>query len=227
MSAGNIDKILELWNKSLSGNGSAPFRNHSDMYSTIDSTPLGKTFVSSPHILYFITQKSVTLGDTVWKEFSLAFKSEPERDPGEPAAWKTEQFPVYYRDPLEIVKSMIANPDFKNEINFGPYREFNDRGKRRFRDFMSGEWAWRQAVSCPFSTCSSFLPNAKHRKPYGRLWGKKLQEHPSFQSSSVATRRRYRWLRVKTNSIRCICLLAMSPTPFAEHIGMRLPLSLS
>ena len=40
MSAGNIDRLLEMWAASqLKHNDSPPFRNHKDLYSTIDSTP--------------------------------------------------------------------------------------------------------------------------------------------------------------------------------------------
>ena len=38
------------------------------------------------------------------------------------------------------------NPDLADGIDYVPYRDF-EGGKRRYCDFMSGDWAWRQCVS--------------------------------------------------------------------------------
>jgi hypothetical protein len=44
---------------------------------------------------------------------------------------------------------MLANPDFNNEMDFAPYQEFDIDDEQQFEDFMSGDWAWQQAVSHP------------------------------------------------------------------------------
>jgi hypothetical protein len=42
MSAGHIDTLLDLWATSLLEHGDElPFSNHTELYDTIDSTPLG------------------------------------------------------------------------------------------------------------------------------------------------------------------------------------------
>jgi hypothetical protein len=46
-----------------------------------------------------------------------------------------------------VVHEMLSNPDFKKEFDYAPYREYRG-GKQRWSDFMSGNWSWRQAVSC-------------------------------------------------------------------------------
>jgi hypothetical protein len=56
------------------------------------------------------------------------------------------KYEVWFRDPLLVVRNMLANPDFDGEIDYAPFKEFNDDGKRGFQDFISGDWAWRQAV---------------------------------------------------------------------------------
>lgn len=129
MSGGNIDALLDLWAASLLPHGDLPpFRNHADLYETIDRTPLG---------------------DVQWQSFKLSYGG-PKPD-GEVPTWMTDEHTVHFRDPREIVKNMLANPDFKEEIDYAPLREFDGRTRSRcLRNFMGGEWAWRQAVSCVF-----------------------------------------------------------------------------
>lgn len=42
---------------------------------------------------------------------------------------------------------MLANPDFDGEMEFTPYRDYTADDKRYWKNFMSGDWAWNQAVS--------------------------------------------------------------------------------
>ena len=53
---------------------------------------------------------------------------------------------VFYHDPRLIVREMLANPSFKNGMDFGPYCAFDQEGSRRYEHLMSGDWAWNQAV---------------------------------------------------------------------------------
>ena len=127
MSGAKIDKLMELWAATALPHGDTPpFRNHNDLYDTIDSTPLG---------------------DVRWRSFHL---THPEADA--PASstlpsWKTASYEVWYRDVHEVVKRMLANPDFKGQIDFAPVQEFDADDNRQFRNFMGGDWAWAQAVS--------------------------------------------------------------------------------
>ncbi|OBZ74546.1 hypothetical protein A0H81_05423 [Grifola frondosa] len=55
---------------------------------------------------------------------------------------------------------MLANPDFKDKIDFMPLREFVD-GERRLKNFMGGDWAWRQAdeiAKDPETHGAAFVP---------------------------------------------------------------------
>lgn len=54
---------------------------------------------------------------------------------------------VWYREPLQVLRELISNPDFVNEFDYVPYQEYNAEGIRQFQDMMSGDWAWKQAVN--------------------------------------------------------------------------------
>ncbi|KAJ6554136.1 hypothetical protein B0H10DRAFT_2348753 [Mycena sp. CBHHK59/15] len=53
----------------------------------------------------------------------------------------TETFEVWVRSPLAIFEKQLANPDFKDEMDWAPKRIFKE-GKRQFTDFFSGNWVW-------------------------------------------------------------------------------------
>lgn len=57
----------------------------------------------------------------------------------------TTEYELWYRDPRKVIHNILANPDLVDGIDYVPYREFQD-GKRRYCDFMSGDWAWEQCV---------------------------------------------------------------------------------
>ncbi|KIK17697.1 hypothetical protein PISMIDRAFT_14943 [Pisolithus microcarpus 441] len=107
MSAANINELLTLWNTSLLSTGGQPiFRDSSEMYKTIDCTPLG---------------------DVQWENFSTSYTGE----------WPTENVPPWMNDTYDI---WFQNP--KEE-----YESATD--SRQWEDFMSGDWAWKQA---PFTS---------------------------------------------------------------------------
>lgn len=136
LSASQIDAILLLWSATLIGSQSlSPFSNHKDMYKTIDQTPFG---------------------DIPWSSFSLQYSGEKPTD--DVPAWMNATYEICYRDPRLVVHRMLGNPDFKDCMDFVPYRKY-DSGtrKRQWRDFMSGEWAWMQAVRFSFRVHQSNL----------------------------------------------------------------------
>lgn len=107
------------------------FSGHKDLYSVIDAT---------------------TVGEAPWRSFSAKFSGEiPE---GKQPSWMTASYDVWYRDPRTILRTMLANPDFDGEIHYSPTQEFNAHGEREWKDLMSGNWAWNQAVS---SSCFIYL----------------------------------------------------------------------
>jgi hypothetical protein len=124
MSAGNIDFLLQLWAASMAGhNESPPFSNHQDLYDTIDST---------------------SIGGIPWQSISLSYNGPPQE---QPPSWMESEYTIWFRDPNQLFKNMLENPDFAGSFDYTPYQQYDNKGKRRYEHFMSGNWAWKQAVS--------------------------------------------------------------------------------
>jgi hypothetical protein len=124
MSAKDIDFILSLWAASLAPhNDEPPFSKATHMYNTIDETPLG---------------------DVPWQSFTLQFNGTRPAD--EVPSWMEADYDVWLRDPRALVHNILSNPDFKGEIDHAPFQEHSPDGAHRFQNFMSGLWAWKQAV---------------------------------------------------------------------------------
>lgn len=130
MSAGNINTLLDLWAATLlRHNDQPPFANAADMYETIDSTPLG---------------------DISWQSFSVtyhdhdggALNSESESAP----QWMSTEYEVWFRDPRLVVRNMVDNPDYVASFDTTPIRVFDEGDYRQYKNFMSGDWAWDEAV---------------------------------------------------------------------------------
>ncbi|KAG2127159.1 uncharacterized protein EDB93DRAFT_1257267 [Suillus bovinus] len=42
--------------------------------------------------------------------------------------------------------NMLSNPDFEGEFDYAPLQEYDtSNGAHCFKDFMSGDWCWKQA----------------------------------------------------------------------------------
>ncbi|KAI9452139.1 hypothetical protein BJY52DRAFT_1205778 [Lactarius psammicola] len=123
MSAGDINCLLTLWAASLAiHNDKPPFANAAQMYNTINSSPLG---------------------GIPWESFSLQYNGvHPERDV---PSWMEADYDVWFQNPRTLVHNMLSNPDFESDFDYVPFQEHTADGIHRFCDFMSGNWAWRQA----------------------------------------------------------------------------------
>ncbi|KAG2116424.1 uncharacterized protein F5147DRAFT_743077 [Suillus discolor] len=94
-------------------NDHPPFADHKDLHKVIDATQLG---------------------NVAWQCLSVQYTGEhPEHDA---PPWMDREYEVWYRDPRIMVHNMLANPIYKGEIDYAPFRE----------DFMSADWAWQQAI---------------------------------------------------------------------------------
>ena len=130
MSAGNISELMQIigewaWTN-FDEEAEPPFANAKDMYETIDATKHG-------HI--------------PWQLFALSYKTEDLDDAETVAPWMHKTFDVWFRDPQEVLKMQLGNCDFANDMDFAPKEVRDSKTKvQRYRDFMSGCWAWRQVV---------------------------------------------------------------------------------
>ena len=127
MSAGNIDGLLDIWAADVAASGtSAPFNNHADLYETIDAIPIG---------------------GVPWERFEMSFNgSRPESNI---PPWMEQTYEVYFRDPRRLLLNMLADPSFANDFDYAPMQQFGSLGSRQYEHFMSGDWAWIQAVRIP------------------------------------------------------------------------------
>lgn len=117
-----IDVLMDIWATKLVDQA-PPFIDHKDLYKTIDS---------------------IKHGDMPWKAFSISYSGAiPE---GDDIPWMKSEYEVWYRDPLAVLESQLANPDFDRKFHTAPYREYNENGERVWSDVLSGNWAWKQAV---------------------------------------------------------------------------------
>jgi len=125
MSAGNVDHLMMLWEAGVSASGDdPPFVNHDDLYNTIDTIPIG---------------------GVPWQNFSVSYTGPlPESDV---PSWMEQTYKIYFRDPRQLFQNMLANPTFAKDFGYTPLRTFDINGSCRYENFMSGDWAWKQAVS--------------------------------------------------------------------------------
>jgi hypothetical protein len=90
------------------------------------------------------TIDDATLGDVPWQSFTLQHQS--NGDAAESPSWMTSEHTVWFRDPHEVAKTLLANPAYADKIDFAPLRDYDAAGDRQYHNFMSGDWAWEQAV---------------------------------------------------------------------------------
>lgn len=137
-----IDELLELWEESLEEHGaSAPFASHTELYAFIDS---------------------IKHGDAPWYCLLARWTGPIEENA---PSWKRREYPVLYRDTDVVCTNMLDSPTFANGFDTVPYVEVNRDDQRQWGDFMSGNFAYNQAVHpLPFSVLLHVLI---HRRRQG------------------------------------------------------------
>lgn len=122
MSVGNMDLLMNLM-ASMGEHDEPPFSSAKDILNTIDSIPLC---------------------DIPWEGFKISYTGEKSATS---PSWMEKEFEVWYRNPLKVMEQQIGNPDFAHEVDFSPKQVINPRNKKRqYKDLMSGQWSWDQAV---------------------------------------------------------------------------------
>ena len=126
MSSRKIDDLLKFWAASLTTHDDEPpFKDHCDLYSTIDATPLPGS-------------------DAEWKTFNLCFQDDEDLPPSAPN-WK-KKWDVWYHNPLQLIHNLLQNPDFCTEFNYTPYQEYDLDRNHCFHNFMSRNWCWCEMI---------------------------------------------------------------------------------
>ena len=147
MSAPNIDFLMELWAFDVMKYGpdaTSPFVSHQNVYSTIDE---------------------IRAGGVPWKCLAVNCADDNPDSP----LWKRQEYQVWFRDPDTVIKNMLDNTDFDGQIDYAPHAVTDTAGKRRWKDFMSGNYAWRKAVSRYPTTFYSKLECLTFRVTFMRM----------------------------------------------------------
>ncbi len=140
-SKADIDEIMECWSLSLMGTDrTGPFSDHDHLFNSIDAIPFG----SAP-----------------WKCFQTA--DDPTLPPTAPS-WMKERYQIWYRDPDVVIANMLSNPDFAGEFDTRPYVHLGADGKRRWSEFMSGNYSWNHAVRLSLRLACCTLLNHYYRQ---------------------------------------------------------------
>ena len=129
MSAINIDILCTLWAASLDEFGvDPPFSGHCDLYSAIDAIPLS---------------------GVPWQSATFAYDGpRPESADGvEIPKWMMSEYEIWFRELQLLFKNMLANHDFHGSFDYAPYQRYDNKGNCQYQHLMSGDWAWKQAVS--------------------------------------------------------------------------------
>ena len=124
MSTAKINKLLKIWALDKAKHDDlTPFTLYDHMYKTIDT---------------------IEQGDIPWQSFSMRYQADDDNPADTP--WKQAKYEVWYQDPTHVVRNMLDNPDFNRQFNYTPYVELDKSGKRKWSNFMSGNFAWRHSV---------------------------------------------------------------------------------
>ncbi|KAF8200520.1 hypothetical protein K438DRAFT_1822115 [Mycena galopus ATCC 62051] len=122
-SAAQINTALDQWTAQVLQFGhTAPWSSAEDLYKTIDD---------------------IQHGDAPWKVYKLRYTG--PRPDGLPPKWMTQEYDLCARDCRTILHHQLATPEFRDKINYSPYRQFDGRGRRVWSNLMSGDWVWKQA----------------------------------------------------------------------------------
>ena len=124
LSKKKANHLLELWAATLVPSGiPPPISDHADLLRQIDS---------------------ISLGDIPWECFCLSYDG-PQPETTHLPEWKVTEYEVWFRNPREVIKGILANSELDGHLDYSAYREFED-SQRRYCDLMSGDWVWRQSV---------------------------------------------------------------------------------
>ncbi|KAH9031198.1 hypothetical protein EDB85DRAFT_2074139 [Lactarius pseudohatsudake] len=125
MSASNINELLKYWAQSVTQDETlSPFDLCHSLYVTIDA---------------------ICDGDAPWQCMTVSAATDDLSE--DVPLWKRQDFKVWYRDPDVVIANLLDNPDFASQFDAAPYIATNSQGKRRWTDFMSGQFAWRRSIS--------------------------------------------------------------------------------
>lgn len=100
----------------------------------------------------YATIDAIGDGDAPWQCLTVSSMSDSNNLSEDAPSWKKQEYEVWYRDPDVVIANLLDNPDFASQFDVAPYVATDSQGKRRWTDFMSGNFAWRRSVSDQLNT---------------------------------------------------------------------------
>jgi hypothetical protein len=83
-------------------------------------------------------------GGAAWRELDFQYDGHVDEHS---ASWKKETYVSHARNTFQAVKAMVASSEFHGKWDTTPIKEYTSEHKRLYSNFMSGRWAWCEAVS--------------------------------------------------------------------------------
>ena len=68
---------------------------------------------------------AVKLGSIPWQSYTIQYNGLLPEDAPTPE-WMTTEYQLWYRDPRKVIHNILANPDLAGQIDYIPYRDFED-----------------------------------------------------------------------------------------------------
>lgn len=88
---------------------------------------------------------SISVGEVPWQAFTVSYTGpKPVQDV---PSWMEAEYTVWFRCPHDLLLNQLSDRSFAEEMDWAPKRVYRRGLKREYRDFMSGDWAWEEAVS--------------------------------------------------------------------------------
>lgn len=109
-----------------------------------------------------------------WQHSTITPRSGKPRKPAE----------LFWRDPLKVVKQLLADPAYQNHLSYVPVKVFNDASSttRQYNEMWTGNWWWRAQVRQTWHPCSIWLTTSVGAD---HCWWHGHSHHPLFRQNSA------------------------------------------
>jgi hypothetical protein len=123
-----ITEALEVRAADLLGTNTTPtWSKAGDMYNTIDA---------------------IEGGDLPFGVFRFRYKGKPPVGQNQKVPrWSKRTYELHAANLRQVIHGQLASPELRGHVDVAPYRQFAPDGQRVVSNLMSGEWAWKKAVS--------------------------------------------------------------------------------
>ena len=71
----------------------------------------------------------------------------------------TKASPIFYRDPVKLLKYILKQPAYARDMVWNPVREFDSLGRRVYSELHTADWWWEEQVSTWFSQGGELVTN--------------------------------------------------------------------